>query len=454
MFSRRGFVRYCCIGSLVLVGCLLSSLPATSFAGNFTGKDQTSGDDPNPSPVRAASSAIFLSSLGVNTHVDQGYNPVPYVEMLRYTGIREIRDGTRNTPGYVMLHEETGVRVDIVGIDVSGFMAAAKALAKADALLSLEGPNEPNNFPIIYHGQRGGGESSWVPVAQLQRDIYGTVKSDPLLKRYPIFHVSEGGAEEENVGLQFLTIPKGAETLFPEGTQYADYANPHNYVIGNAGAYEDNQAWQAADPVVAGVWDGLYGEYGKTWRKGFAGYPNKELEALPKVSTETGWDLVAHPGGEMVQGVVLTNTYLAQFKRGWRYTFIYELRDNEGGAGHQGLYREDATPKPSATYIHNLTSILADKAPIASPGQLNYIIPNEPGNVHDLLLEKSDGVFELVIWGEQVAGSNNVMVKLGRKYPSIRIYDITTGPTPVQSLKSVDTVPLAVSDHAMIIELR
>ena len=286
-FKRR-FVRYDHLALLAVALCMPGILQVGSANADGDSASQVSNPDPNPSPVRAASSAIFLSSLGVNTHVDQGYNPVPYVEMLRYTGIRDIRDGTRNTPGYVMLHEETGVRVDIVGIDVSGFMAAAKALAKADALLSLEGPNEPNNFPIIYHGQRGGGESSWVPVAQLQRDIYGTVKSDPLLKRYPIFHVSEGGAEEENVGLQFLTIPKGAETLFPEGTQYADYANPHNYVIGTAGTYEDNQAWHAADPVAGRCWDGLYGEYGKTWNKGFAGYPNKELETLPKVSTETG----------------------------------------------------------------------------------------------------------------------------------------------------------------------
>jgi hypothetical protein len=33
-------------------------------------------------------------------------------------------------------------------------------------------------------------------VAELQRDLYQAVKSDPDLKRYPVFHVSEGGAEK------------------------------------------------------------------------------------------------------------------------------------------------------------------------------------------------------------------------------------------------------------------
>jgi hypothetical protein len=448
-----------CVRCRHLVLLLLAvCLPGALRVGSASGADADHANkavthDPKPTAVRAVSSTSFLSSLGVNTHVDQGYNPVPYVGMLQYTGISHIRDGGRNLPAYVMLHEKAGTQVDVIGADVTGLMAAAKTLAAADALLALEGPNEPNNFPITYNGQRGGADGSWAPVAQLQKDIYSTVKSDPSLKRYPVFHVSEGGAETENVGLQFLTIPKGADTLLLEGTQYADYANPHNYVIGNGGMYEDNQAWQAADPLLAGRWDGLYGEYGKTWKKGFRGYSNGQLQGLPRVTTETGWDSVENPGGERVQGTILVNTYLAQFKRGWRYTFIYELRDNEGGAGHQGLYRDDATPKPSATYIHNLTSILADNRPIAAPRQLNYAIADAPGTVHDLLLQKSNGAFDLVIWGERVTGSNDVTVKFSKQYPSILIYDTTVGTTPVQILTNVSSLQLTVSDHAMVVEL-
>jgi hypothetical protein len=445
-------------GHLVLL-LLAVCLPAFLRVGPASGADAVHADQvadhaARPAAVRAVSSASFLSSLGVNTHNDQGYNPVPYVAMLQYTGIGNIRDGIRNLSGYVMLHEKAGIHVDIVGVDVTGLTTAAKTLAAADALLALEGPNEPNNFPITYNGQRGGADGSWAPVAQLQKDIYRTVKADPALYRYPVFHVSEGGAETENVGLQFLTIPKDADALFPGGTEYADYANPHNYVIGNGGMYEDNQAWKAADPVLNGRWDGLYGEYGKTWAKGFHGYPNGQLQTLPRVTTETGWDSVENPGGERVQGTILVNTYLAQFKRGWRYTFIYELRDNEGGAGHQGLYREDGTPKPSATFIHNLTSILADKTPVASPRQIIYTIADAPGTVHDLLLQKSNGTFELVVWGERVTESNDVTVKFSRQYPSIRIYDVTVGTTPVQTLTNVSAVPLTLTDHAMIIEVQ
>jgi hypothetical protein len=452
---RRRLVRSGHLVLLLLSVCSLGVLRVGSANGADEGPaNQAAKRDPKPTAVNAVSSATFLSSLGVNTHIDQGYNPVPYLAMLQYTGIQNIRDGGRNLSGDLMLHEKAGIQVDVIGADVIGLIAAAKTLAAADALLSIEGPNEPNNFPITYNGQRGGSDGSWAPVAQLQKDIYITVKSDPSLYRYPVFHVSEGGAETENVGLQFLTIPKNADTLFPEGTQYADYANPHNYVIGNGGTYEDNQAWKAADPVLNGRWDGLYGGYGKTWKKGFRGYPNGQLQTLPRVTTETGWDSVENPGGERVQGTILVNTYLAQFKRGWRYTFIYELRDNEGGAGHQGLYRDDATPKPSATFIHNLTSILADKTSVATPRQLSYAIADAPDTVHDLLLQKSNGTFELVVWGERVTGSNDVTVKFSKKFPSIRIYDVTVGTTPVRTLANVSAVPLSLSDHAMIIELQ
>jgi hypothetical protein len=444
---------------------------------NFAVAASAYADQRIPPGVLAVSSDAFLSSLGVNTHVDQGYSPGSYVLPLRYLGVRNIRDSERNLSGHLMLHAQTGILVDLLGADVERLTAAAKTLARAGALLSIEGPNEPNNFPITYNGQQGGGSGlnwlpgwllgtfpdwlvgrlpgwpSWIAVAELQKDLYSAVKSDPELSRYPVFHVSEGGAETDNVGLQFLTIPAGAGTLLPDSTQFADYANAHNYVSGLRSAYVDNQAWQAADPTLNSHWDGLYGEYGRTWKRHFRGYSNAQLQNLPRVTTETGWD-AASSEQERTQGTVLTNTYLAQFKRGWRYTFIYELGEGEGGGGNQGLFHQDWTPKLAATCIHNLTSILADNVPVDTPGKLAYSIANAPSTVHDLLLQKSSGVFELVVWGEQVAGANNITVNLGDTHANVRIYDTTVGTTPIQILTDATSVPLTVSDHALILEIQ
>jgi hypothetical protein len=88
--------------------------------------------------VRAASADRFLSSLGVNLHVDQGYDPASYMEPLRFTGIREVRDGPRHGAGQVMIHQKTGARFVIStggNIELASFLAAARDLARAGALL-------------------------------------------------------------------------------------------------------------------------------------------------------------------------------------------------------------------------------------------------------------------------------------------------------------------------------
>jgi hypothetical protein len=291
-------------------------------------------------------------------------------------------------------------------------------------------------------------------VARFQEALYRAVKSAPDLQNYPVFAVSEAGAETDNVGLQFLTIPARAGATFPDGTQYADYANPHNYVSSTRKSYYiDNQSWNAADPALNGPWDGLFVEYGSTWNHHFQGYANDQLLSLPRVTTETGWDSVSDFGGERTQGTVLVNTYLAQFKRGWRYTFIYQLRDGEGGSGNQGLFNSNSTPKLAATYIHNLTTILADKTPVASPGFLNYSITDEPATVHDLLIKKSSGTFELVVWDENVRGNDKISVSLGRTYAAVNVYDVTTGTNPTKTLTNVNSVSLNLNDHALIIEI-
>jgi hypothetical protein len=404
--------------------------------------------------VTAVSNFSFLSSLGVNTHIDQGYDATKYIPALRYLGVRNIRDSRRNLEKTIMVHQQTGVRVALLTFDVEGTIAAARTLAQAGALLAIEGPNEPNNFPVTFRGKIGGGQSkSWLPVAALQQELYQKAKSDPLLAPYPVFHVSEGGAETDNVGLQYLTIPDypNARLPFPPGTKLADYANVHNYVCGVRPGYVDNQAWQAADPVLNGNWDGLYKGYGRTWLRQFKGYRDDELLTLPRVTTETGWD-AATPDEERVQGIVLLNTYLAQFKRGWRYTFIYELGDGEGGDGHQGLFRKDWTPKQGATFIHNLTTILADDKDVERSSAVNYSIADQPSTVHDLLMQKSSGQFDLAIWGERVQGTDKIKLNLGSVRKNVRVYDITEGTMPVQTLGETAVVDLNLSDHALVVE--
>lgn len=407
----------------------------------------------------------FLNSMGVVSSVTgRGETLQETIDALKYTGLRFVRCGLedRISPkDMIELHRQTRARFAYGllsgGTNLARLLAEARELAAAGALLAIEGNNEPNNWGITYEGEKGGRDLSWLPVAKLQRDLYEAVRRDPLLKAYPVWNISEGGAQSDNVGLQFLVIPPGANTLMPAGTRFADYANCHNYITHPSWpGLHDNQAWLSASPGRDCPVDGLYKNYGSTWRNRFRGYSDDELASLPRVTSETGY-AVGGAVDEETQARLFLALYLAQFKRGWSHTAIYLLRTRSNEPAHESyaLYKMDYTPKQAAHYIHNLTTILADKAGNRAPDRLNYSIPGQPPAVHDLLLQKSDGTFALVVWGERFAGgSEEVTVDLGGSFSSINVYDPTRGTTPVRGLSNTGAVTLTLSNHPFILELK
>ena len=413
--------------------------------------------------ITAVRATDFLNSIGTLSAISvRGESLQKTIDCAGYLGIRWLRAGIEgNVPieQYVELHRQAGVRFSwgfgSGSSDLAKLIATARQIEASGALLAFEGPNEPNNWGITYQGQAGGRNQSWMPVVNLMRDLCQAVKNDPALRHYPVWSISEGGAETDNVGLQFLTIPQGADTLMPAGTKYADYANVHNYIYHpNSPGLSDNKTWNASDPTSACKVDGLYGEFGLPWAHHYRGYSEADLSTLPRVTTETGTTV----GGaitEEIHAFNLLSLYLDQFKRGWSYTGVYLLRDrvDEGGNQKFGFYRPDYTPRKAAVYLHNLTTILADRGVLRKPGTLDYSIPKEPATMHDLLLQRSDGAFELVVWSERVKGSDSISVDLGSSQASVKVYDPTLGTEPTQTLANVRSVPLTLSDHPLIIEV-
>lgn len=413
-----------------------------------------------PAQTTAARVNDFVNSIGVCTHIGQGVDgALQSAAAMAYAGIRCLRDDGRSAhiQDWITVYQQCGVRTALLtDHDITSTITMAKQLKAAGALLAVEGPNEPNNWPVTYQGKTSSNTTS-LPIAQFQKDLYAAVKAEPALSGIPVFHSSEaGGSEPDNCGLQFLTIPQSAGTLMPDGTIFADYANTHNYVCGTQNvAMGDNQAWNAADPTLNSHWDGLYVEYGHTWwGAGFNGYTHDQLLTLPRVTTETGW--TTKGGGSSItqeqQARLFLNLYLAQFARGWKYTFIYMLRDDPV-QGYWGLFNTDYTPKLSGTYLHNFMMILKDTGAIAIAGKLVYSIPGRPATVHDLLLQKSNGTFELVVWGEKASGSGTVSASLGTSFAKVTIFDPVQGTTPAQTLTDVNSVQLSVSDHPLVIEI-
>lgn len=420
--------------------------------------------------TRAVSAYDFMQSIGACVHVQHGQDASRIAPLLKYVGIKNVRDAAdRNydMSGLLLLHREAGVGI-VIGPgsgacdrDMGATIEMALALHRAGALLAIEGPNEPNNFGgLTYENIAGGRDLSWMPVARFQRDLYEQVKNHPQLKHYPVYSISETGAQTDNCGLQFLEIPEDSKTLMPAGTRYADYANVHNYMYhpGWPGGPHDNQVWNAADPTSACRVDGLYGNFGKTWLRKFNGYTEDRLETLPRVTTETGVRIGDCDGAvtEEVQACNYMNLFLAQYKRGWSHTFIYEFLDDPDGAF--GFYSSDyCTKRKSADYMHNLTLLLNDTVPRKRCGKLTYSgITPLPKTVHDLLLQKSDDTFWLVLWGEKVSGEEQVRLLLPASVKQVQIYDPTIGTSVQQTQKNKKNVPhsLTLSNHPLLLKLQ
>lgn len=439
---------------IILSLCLLPGMVTNAMAA-------TSEND-RPEKKKAVPAIDFLNSMGVCVHIQHGENASRMAPLLRYVGVRNVRDAAdRNydTSGLIRLHDEAGVKVVIcIGsgardADLPAVLDMARRLHRAGALLAIEGPNEPNNFGgVTYRGRSTARDNTWMPVAEMQRDLYAAVKADSELCRYPVFGVSETGAQTDNTGLQFLTVPPGKECLMPAGTRFADYLNVHNYMYHPSWqGLADNRVWMAADHTAACRVDGLYGNHGLTWLKKYEGYTEEELATVPRVTTETGVR-VGDSNGEVtehVQACHYMNVYLAQFSRGWKHTFIYEMIDD--GDGAFGFFHRDySTPRLAAHALHNMTTLLADSL-TAPCDSLAYSLSSETDCVHDLLLRKHDGSFALVVWGERASGSEKAVLSLDKSY-MLEVFDPLIGLAP-QSRREDSRLELEVSDHPLIIRI-
>jgi len=435
-----------------------ATITATTQDGGLTSTCNVSVSGVPGTGIIAAQSNDFINSIGVCTHIAQGQDPSSIATALQYAGIRSARDdaSASHINSFISVHNQTGVKWVLVTSgpndgSISTTLDMSRQLANVGGLLALEGPNEPNGWNVTYQGATSQTLIDFFPVAKWMKDFYSQAKSDPVLKNYPVFNSSEaGGSEPNNVGLQFNTIPVGTNCLMPDGTQYADYANVHNYLCRMPAPYLcDNLTWMNASPNAESFpADAIYGEYGVTWRKGYAGYNEADRTAMPKVTTETGYPTNGDIT-ETQQAKLFLNCYLAQFKRGFINTMMYMITDE--GIGPFGLFYSDFTPKMSGNSVHNLTTILNDNQSF-TPGRVNYSISGQPATTHDLLLQKSNGNFELVVWDEMLSGSNNVTVNLGSTYGTVKVYDPHAGTSAIQTLSNVSSVTLSMGFNAYILE--
>lgn len=420
------------------------ALVAMMAAGSATAAPSTA-----PVAVQAARVADFIGTLGVNTHL--GYNDGGYANVnavirdLDYLGIRQVRDGTPNPKGgspyraylgSLAAAAEAGIRFDLV---IDPALPIATSLDQvgrvvhhgANAVTSIEGPNEINNAPVRYQGQRGeaAGEA-------FQHDLYAAVKADPLLRKLPVYYLTGG-----------RRIDLGA------GPRLADYANGHPY------------PYRGASP-------------GPRIVNEFQTYFTMPLP-YARVITETGYfDQPTNPAGSGVDGATQARLTLDllfdAFRQGVGRTYLYQLLsaypDPQRNSSdiEYGLFNQDNSPKPVATAIHNLTSMLSDtstKAATFATGRLAYSVSGMPPTGQSVLLQRASGSYILVIWAEpriwneaahapKAAPPNRVIVTLPERASRLYVGDPMLGAASTMTYEGANSVSLDLTDHPIVLTIQ
>ena len=391
-----------------------------------------------PAPVVAVSAETFDQSIGVNIHLwetGSSYTNIALVEgALAYLGVTNVRDQlvtwSQTQSEYTALMA-LGYKFDFIEEptlqDIPTFVSAIKNFEATypGSILAIEGPNEVNLQPVTYNGGSG-----LINAAEFQQALDSAVRADPALSNIPVYNLTMAYLDATQYG-QLGNL-----------SQAANYANSHAYT-------PDSQTPASGLSVIL---------------------PYAQLDApgLPTVITETGFDTNpadAYSGvDQTVQAKLTLDTLMDAFKDGVAQTYLYELFDD--ASGNWGLFNADGTPKLAATAVHNLTTILADPGSTSSfiPGSLSYSVPDLPANGNQLLLEKSNGTFDLVVWAEAdiwnpttqseiVAPTETSTVEFGQAEALVQVFDPLQGTTPIATYSNVSSIQVSLSDHPLIIQI-
>ena len=384
-----------------------------------------------PQPARAAD---FIDAVGVNITLQGPSSATTTIADMAYLGLNRVRTGAVNpgdTPGQIAAYSAlaaAGLKFDLyTRRPVAGVLSSIDALVRAHpgSVVAIEGPNEVNNFPIAFGGLTGNAAA-----VAYQRTLYSAVKNDALLASVPV--------------INFTNDP------YTPGA--ADASNAHPY------PKDGKQPYTVLE---------------QTYDQRLGSTPGK-----PVYFTEAGYATLTQPGqalgvDDKTQAKLILNMVMDAARLGVAATYLYDLVDDAPDptgahpADHYGLFTTAGVAKPSALALHDLTSILADTGPAANtftPTPLHDTISGLPADGSSLVIEKSSGVYDIVVWAEPqiwnaatataiAAPGAAVTINLGAQFRQVQVFDPLLSTAPVSTASNTSSVTINVVDHPLIVQV-
>lgn len=399
--------------------------------------------------VVATVADAFVDSIGVNTH-----HPTPDLfARIDELGVRHLRDnstalvGSADDTNSTTLYNNYGIKTGFTARPIWP-IAQQVAYAGRPFIDFVEGPNEPDiqGTPYSYNGFTDSPSTNSYPATvNFSTDLYNALNANGPTVNVPVLAPSTA----RSWNARYLAgVPFDVQTM-------------HSYPAGQ----------RPTNDLAPWISDSRWSQ-------------NPPTSGTPLYATETGYHNYLttpqpQPGvSEAAAGKYMPRVLAEYFKRGVKRTYLYELKDSpvvapESQEHHFGLVRNDAakTPKAAFTAVKNMIGMLDEgvwntstktwSIPSFTPGALDYTINDPSGRVQQMLLQKSNGDFYLMLWQDATvfasgADTSNptlpVSITLNTTISSASTY-LLNSTTPTSTTPNPKSLSLNVPDQVLMVKL-
>jgi Chitobiase/beta-hexosaminidase C-terminal domain len=393
---------------------------------------------------QAAEADSFVDSIGVQTHAS--YINTPYanwsqvIAALQSLGVRHVRDGLPVTSTFVSNFQQlaaAGIGCTC-GFELPNSLTTAQIASfvqQAQNVEALEAPNECDAGTNC-----GGG---------------GLIGIANVVAFLPILQSAAHTVNVPAIGPSFQT-----QLGYVSAGNVASLIADNNLHIYFDGRNPGSSGWGEGDPE-----GNFYGSFSWWIDQGNLDAPN-----TPDMVTETGY--MAFPTAtqtgtipESVEASYIPRTLLLSYLKGIKRTFVYELLDEFTTTGY-GLLANDFSEKPAFVALKSLISTLQDPGAQFTPASLNYSITGNTNTMQQLLLQKRDGSYWLVLWLEQSSydvinnvstpvtpQTVNLSIGVGSQLTNAIQFDNTGHATTMPLTGNGYSTSLILSDQVSIVEI-
>ena len=431
---------------------------------------------------RARQADKLVDAAGINTHF--GYEDTAYFGLAREgrlvqdilkdrlieLGVRHIRDNLQGgghhyeflneLAGIRTLQQPNGIKTIAIARDWKNHSIdhiVTTEVAEAAALFNQ--PNRPlEAFEVRNEQDYYEEENIAARIVLLQKAFYEMIKAQPGMETLPVVGPSFARTRGWPVGANSSVLAAAIAQKI-DLSAYIDIANLHAY------AGELNDTGHVCPPEqLCAFFDRPYSH-----QEAIADY--RYLSGnKPVYTTETGYSLDWPKQGEKLTeseiARMVPRTLADSFDKGIQRVYFYQLADHEEDFH---FLNSDYSPRQQFTALSNTLQLLNDPGPDFTPDTLGYHLSGDTQNVRELLLQKRDGTFYLLLWQEVGRANNEDDGYVGRRSLSVnlnpeqlfgvKVYEPTfatdaNSPKPEVGIANANQISITVPDHLVVVEIK